>query len=60
MKDGALQDPLKAQGRLSLTLLVMLRDQRSGGIDELLKVVAQFVEVGAACAQYAGGGLVIQ
>ncbi len=60
MEYRALQYPLKAQGRLSLTFFVMLWNQRGGGIDELLKVVTQFVEVGTACAQYAGGRLVIQ
>jgi hypothetical protein len=40
MKHRTLQDSLKAQGWLSFTLFVMLRDQRRGGVDELLQIVA--------------------
>ena len=46
MEHRALQHALEAQGRLSLALLVVLGNQRSGGVDEFLQVMAQLVEVG--------------
>lgn len=38
-----LQDALEAQRRLGFALVVVLRDQRRGGIDEFLQVAPQLV-----------------
>ncbi|MNJ35727.1 hypothetical protein D3C77_304810 [compost metagenome] len=60
MKDCALQHPLEAQGWLGFAILVMHGNQRRGGVNELLQVVFEFVEVRAAGAQNGRGGLIIQ
>ncbi|MNH05055.1 hypothetical protein D3C79_643680 [compost metagenome] len=60
MKDCALQYTLEAQGWLGFTVLVMHGDQWRGGVDKLLQVVFEFVEVRAAGAQNGRGGLIIQ
>ncbi|MCY1518282.1 hypothetical protein D9M68_529940 [compost metagenome] len=56
----ALQDTLESQGRLGLAIFVVLRDQRRRGIDELLQVVPELVQIGATGPQHARGGLVVQ
>lgn len=60
MEHGTLQHALEAQGRLSLAVLVMDGDQRRGGIDELLQVVLELVEIGATGAQNGRGGLIVK
>ncbi|MNP67846.1 hypothetical protein D3C76_1637230 [compost metagenome] len=60
MEDCALQYTLEAQGWLGFAVLVVHGDQRRGGVDELLQVVFEFVEVCAAGAQNGRGGLIIQ
>ncbi len=60
VEHSTLQYPLKAQRRLSLTVLVMHGDQWRGGVDKLLQVMLEFVEVGAARTQNGGGSFVIQ
>ncbi|MCY1410751.1 hypothetical protein D3C76_1354550 [compost metagenome] len=60
VKDSTLQDTLETQGWLGFAILVVEGDQWRGGVDELLQVVLEFVEVGAACTQHGGGCLVIQ
>ncbi|MNM88183.1 hypothetical protein D3C81_1003860 [compost metagenome] len=60
MEHRALQNALEAQGRLGLAVLVMLRNQRRGGIDELLQIAPQLVQVRPARTQHSRRGLVIQ
>jgi hypothetical protein len=60
MEHGTLQYTLEAQGWLGLAILVMHGNQRRGGVDELLKVVFEFVEVCAAGTQNSGGSLIVQ
>gem|GEM_PF-4225838 len=60
VEHGTLQHTLEAQGWLGLAILVMHGDQRRGGVDELLQVVFEFVEIGAARPQNGGGCLVVQ
>jgi len=60
VENSTLQYPLKAQGRLGFTVLVMHGDQWRRGVDELLQVMLEFVEVGAARTQNGGGSFVIQ
>lgn len=60
MEYGALKNALEAQGRLGLAILVMLRDQRRGGVDELLQIMPELIQVGATGAQYGRCSLVIQ
>ena len=55
----ALQDALEAQRRLGFALVVVLRDQRRGGIDEFL-VAPQLVQVGTARTQYRCRRLIVQ
>ncbi|MNZ64178.1 hypothetical protein D3C78_823440 [compost metagenome] len=56
----ALQNALEAQGRLGLAILVMLRNQRRGGVDELLQVTPQLVQVRPACTQHSCRSLIVQ
>src|SRR5689334_4122281 len=60
MKDSTLQYTLEAQGWLGFAILVMKGDQRRGGVDELLQVMLEFVEVCTARTQNGGGCLIIQ
>src|SRR5450830_178387 len=60
MEDSTLQDTLKAQSRLGFAILVMDGDQRRGGVDELLQIVLEFIEIGATGTQDGGGSLIIQ
>lgn len=60
VKDSTLQNTLEAQGGLGLAILVMHGDQRRGGVDELLQVMLEFVEVCAAGTQNGGGSLIVQ
>ncbi len=55
-----LQDALEAQGRLGFAILVVLGNQRRGGIDELLQVSPQLVQIRTARLQNRRGGFVIQ
>ncbi len=55
-----LQDALEAQRRLGFALVVVLRDQRRGGIDEFLQVAPQLVQVGTARTQYRCRRLIVQ
>ncbi len=45
MEYGTLQDTLEAQRRLGFAIFVMNGNQRRGGVDKLLQVVFEFVEV---------------
>src|SRR5471030_2117192 len=60
VENGTLQYPLEAQGWLGLAVLVMNGDQRRGGVDKLLQVMLEFVEIGTTRTQYGGGSFVIQ
>ncbi len=60
MEHSALQYPLEAQGRLGFAVLVMHGDQWRGGVDKLLQVMLEFVEVGAARTQHGGGSFIVQ
>ncbi|RMS09930.1 hypothetical protein ALP75_204158 [Pseudomonas syringae pv. actinidiae] len=48
VEDSALQHALKTQRWLSLAVLVVDGDQRRGGVDELLQIMLEFIEVCAA------------
>ncbi|MNM93621.1 hypothetical protein D3C81_1060010 [compost metagenome] len=60
MEHGTLQHTLEAQGRLGFAILVVDGNQGSGGIDELLQVVLEFVEIGATGAQNGRGSLIVK
>ncbi|MNG01429.1 hypothetical protein D3C84_844090 [compost metagenome] len=60
VKHSTLQYTLEAQGWLGFAILVMHGDQWRGGVDELLQVMLEFVEVCAAGTQNGGGCLIIQ
>lgn len=60
MEHRALQHALEAQSWLGFALFVVLGNQRRGGVDELLQIMAQLVEIGSTGAQHAGRRLVIQ
>ncbi len=60
VKNSTLQDTLEAQGWLGFAILVMDGDQWRGGVDELLQIMLEFVEVCAAGTQNGGGSLIIQ
>jgi len=60
VEDCPLQHALKPERRLCLAVLVMNGDQRSGGVDELLQIMLEFIEVCAAGTQYSGCSLIVQ
>ncbi|MNN47256.1 hypothetical protein D3C81_1616690 [compost metagenome] len=60
VEHGTLQYTLEAQGRLGFAIFVVDRDQGCGGIDELLQVVLEFVEIGATGAQNGRGSLIVK
>ncbi len=60
MEDGTLQDALEAQRRLRLAVFLLFRNQRGGGIDEVLKVDSQLVQIGTTGAQDIGSGGIVQ
>ncbi|MNZ68843.1 hypothetical protein D3C78_871190 [compost metagenome] len=60
VKHSTLQYTLEAQGWLGFAILVMHGDQWRGGVDELLQVMLEFVEVCAARTQNGGGSLIVQ
>lgn len=60
VEHGTLQHALETQRRLRLAVLVMHGDQRGGGIDELLQVVLELVEIGATGAQNGRGSLIVK
>ncbi|MNS81103.1 hypothetical protein D3C72_1148040 [compost metagenome] len=60
VKHSTLQYTLEAQGWLGFAILVMHGDQWRGGVDELLQVMLEFVEVCTARTQNGGGSLIVQ
>ena len=50
VKYRTLQDPLKTERRLGFTVFIVNGDQRGCGINKLLQVMLEFVEVCAAGA----------
>ena len=60
MEDSTLQNALEAQSRLGFAIFIVLRNQWRGGVDKLLQIVAQLVEVGPTGPQHTGSCLVIQ
>ena len=60
MKDRALQHTLKTQRGLRFTLFIVRRNERRGGVNELLEVMPQFVQIGPASPQNAGSRLVVE
>src|SRR5690625_4941491 len=49
---GTLQYALEAQRWLCFTLTLLIRNERRGGVDEILQVGPQLVEVGPAGSQH--------
>ncbi|MDT4809889.1 hypothetical protein FQZ97_427910 [compost metagenome] len=60
MEHRTLQDALEAQRRLGFAILVVLGNQRRGGVDEFLQVPPQLVQVRPASPQHGRRGLVVQ
>ena len=60
MKYRALQHPLETQGWLSLAIFIVHRNQWRSGVDELLQVMLELVEVRPAGTENSGSGLIIQ
>jgi len=60
VEHGTLQHPLEAQGRLGFAVFIVDGDQRGSGIDELLQVVLEFVEIRATGAQNGRGSLIVK
>ncbi|MCY1173017.1 hypothetical protein D9M73_131660 [compost metagenome] len=60
VEHGTLQHALEAQGWLGFTVFVVDRDQRRGGVDELLQVMLELVEIGATGAQNGRGSLIVK
>ncbi len=60
MEYSALQYALKAQRRLGFTLLILLGNQRRGGIDKFGQFAAQAIKVSAAGVEHIYRRLVVQ
>ena len=60
VKNGALQHALEAERGLGIALLVVFRNQGSGGVDKLHQVAAQGADIGAAGFQHTDGVVVVQ
>jgi len=60
MEHRALQDALKSKRRLGFTIFLMHRNKRCCGVNELLQIAAQFIQIRSAGTQHIGGRLVVE
>jgi len=60
VEHGTLQHTLEAQGWLGFAVFIVDWNQGRGGIDELLQVVLEFVEIGATGAQNGRSSLIVK
>jgi hypothetical protein len=60
MEHGTLKHPLEAQGWLGFTVFIVDWNKWRRGVDKLLQVMLEFVEVGAARTQNGGGSFIVQ